>query len=97
MYVLCVYVCMYCVCMYVCMYVLCMYVCNVCMYMHIYTPHTYISPCLGPDAPDLVRGNATAGCAIRNQLSSARPYSNQGLYVSEPSTFEVGGVGAPLQ
>ena len=87
MYVLCVCVC---VCICVCM----------CACMCIYTPkrtHTPISACLGSDAPDLVCGNAAAEHGIRTLQSAARRCSNQGLYFGEPSTFEVGGVGAALQ
>jgi hypothetical protein len=45
-----------------CVLCVCMYVC-VCLCAPTYTP---ISPCLGPDAPDLVCGNAAAEHGIRN-------------------------------
>ena len=88
------YVCM-CVCVYIYIHV-CMCVCMyVCMYVHIYThTHTSISARLGPD---LVCGNAAAEYGIRTVQSAARRCSNQGLYVGEQSTFEVGGVWAPPQ
>ena len=70
----------------------------VCVCMCVYTPtHRPISACLGPDAPDLVCGNAAAEYGVRTPQSAARRYSNQGLYVGERSSFEVGGVGALVQ
>jgi hypothetical protein len=65
--------------MHACMCVLwvCMYVC-VCLCAPTYTP---ISPCLGPDAPDLVCGNAAAEHGVRTLRSAARCCSNQDLYV----------------
>ena len=83
---------------------LCMYVCtptrahththtHTRTHTHTHT-HTPISACLGPD---LVCGNFAVEYGIRTMQSAARRCSNQGLYVGERSTFEVRGVGAPLQ